>query len=420
VADRGWVLGAVALALTARLLVALVTGLSAIESFEYDDIARNLLAGAGYMYHHLGTPYYAFYSGVPYVWLLAAAYALSGGHTVAAALVVQALASAALVVVIFLIGRRVGGAGLARAAAALVALHPAIAFYDTHKIHSLSFDALAMALAVLALLRLSDTMDATTALIAGAALGVAILQRGTMLVAGPPVGLVWLVATRRCAAAQWLRVGVSYGLGALLLVSPLVVRNWVVVGEPILSSIAAESLWRGNAPHSRGGSYVSRTQSVLEAVPDMWARLQGKSELQQAELFRAAFAADLAADPWLVARKVARKLFTFWWFAAESGYRYPAHYFYLYMAFYSAGVVFAGIGVVAVVSARSVKPAAFEASLLLGTLALVVSVVQSVFYVEIRHRWAVEAMLVIFAAMGMLRTWAAVHAPRLAVARVPR
>ena len=65
------------------------------ETFEYDELARNLLAGRGYVYHHLGdAPFRSFYSGVPYVALTAAMYGLApGGRT--AMLVAQAVVSAA-------------------------------------------------------------------------------------------------------------------------------------------------------------------------------------------------------------------------------------------------------------------------------------------------------------------------------------
>ncbi len=76
-----------------------------VEAFEYDSLARNLLEGQGYVHHHLGTDYFAFYSGVPYVWLLAAGYALGAGSVVAAlALGFTSAASLVLPVAIYLAG----------------------------------------------------------------------------------------------------------------------------------------------------------------------------------------------------------------------------------------------------------------------------------------------------------------------------
>jgi len=76
------------------------------ETFEYDELARNLLAGRGYGRHHLGdAPFRSFYSGVPYVALTAAMYRLApGGRT--AMLVAQAVVSAGLGLVVVPIARR--------------------------------------------------------------------------------------------------------------------------------------------------------------------------------------------------------------------------------------------------------------------------------------------------------------------------
>jgi 4-amino-4-deoxy-L-arabinose transferase-like glycosyltransferase len=418
VAERRWLFGLVGLALVVRLAICVSTGTAGVEAFEYDSLARNLLGGHGYVHHHLGTDYFAFYSGVPYVWLLAAGYALSGGSVVAA-LALQATASAALVAVIFSIGRRLGGPVTARVAAGLIALHPALAFYDTHKIHSLSFDALAIALAVLMLLRLRDGMDTGTALLAGAALGIAVLQRATMI-AGPLIATAWLVAMRRRASVRWLRLGVAYGLGVLVIVTPLIVRNWMVLGTPLLSSVAAESLWRGNAPHSPGGSYLLSGQPVLDAASAVRGAVHGQPELRQAEIFREAFYADVASDPARFVKKVARKLLIFWWFAPESGITYPGRYFYIYASYYTAGVAFAVAGAASIVGARRLRPAAFETAMLLCATAVAVSLVQSIFYVEVRHRWGVEALLVVFAAVGLLRAWAAMGGVTPAMAEVSR
>jgi len=80
----------------------------------YDELAKNVLAGRGYVYHHLGdAPFRSFYSGVPYVALTAATYWLAAdGRT--AMLVAQAFWS----------GRHLGPETLREAA--LVAVGKAI------------------------------------------------------------------------------------------------------------------------------------------------------------------------------------------------------------------------------------------------------------------------------------------------------
>jgi hypothetical protein len=408
------------LALLVRAAVFVVDGgVASVEAFEYDDLARNLLRGLGYVHHHLGTDYRAFYSGVPYVWLVAACYAVSGG-SVLPVLALQSAASATLAMATFAIGTRLGGTTTGRVAAILVALHPALAFYDVHKIHSLSFDALTIAVALLALLRLRDVMGVRAAMVAGVVFGIAFLQRGTM-VAMPVVAAVWLVSTRKTVpAASWLRIALAYGVGALIVVMPLVARNWIVLGTPMLTSVAAESLWRGNAPHSPGGSYLLSGQTVLDAAPAVRGAVYGRPELQQAEVFRRVALDDIVGNPAAFIGRVARKLAGFWTFAPTSGVTYPAGYLYMYATYYAGVATLAVFGAAAIVASRRHRPEAFHVLALLAATAFSVSLVQSVFYVEIRHRWGVEAFVLAVAAAGLLRVWVTLRGVTPAVAEASR
>ena len=95
------------------------------QRFEYDDIARNLIAGRGYVYDQLGTPYRSFYAGLGYMainivtdWLFPA--------SERAMLVVQSLYAGLLALVVFRIARRFCDEPFAIAAAALTLCHPAL------------------------------------------------------------------------------------------------------------------------------------------------------------------------------------------------------------------------------------------------------------------------------------------------------
>ena len=416
--DRQRILVLVALALVVRLVVVTATGaLAGLEIFEYDDLARNLLAGRGYVYHHLGTDYRAFYPGVPYVALLAAGYALTGG-SVAVPLLLQAAASAGLTAVVFGLTLRLGGTTAASIAGGLVALHPGLIVYDTHKIHPLSFDALTIALTVLLLLRLRQAMTPRAALLAGAAFGIALLQRGTMILV-PAAALVWLAAVERSGRVRLSRIALAYVLGALVILGPWIARNWVVLGVPTLSTVGAESLWRGNAPHSSGGSYVSPGRTVLEEAPALRERLRGRTELGQEAVFRDAALADAGSDPGRFAWGVARKFLIFWSFGPASGVLYPAAYLYIYAAYYTVIVALAVGGVWLLVTGRSGRPDAPAALALIVAVGLCVSVVQSLFYVELRHRWGVEALVLAVTAVAVARLWTVVRrtTPALAEAR---
>jgi hypothetical protein len=398
----------IVLGVLVRIAIVAARGDVNLEVFEYDTIARNVLAGDGYVFRHRAADFWAFYSGFPYVLLLAAGYAVSGGSMLAA-VVLQSASSAGLTAVSFAITRRLGaGVTAAALAAALVDFHPGLVLYDTHKIHSLSFDALAIALSVLALLRLRERMTAGAALAAGLAFGVAFVQRATMLLA-PAVAIVWLGLAVARPRARLIRVVLVAGVGTLLVVGPWVVRNWIVLGTPILSSTGAEALWRGNAPQGLGGSYTMSGRTLLEEDPALRAALRDRGELEQARIFRETAMTRMASAPVATFERVLHKLLIFWSFGPVSGALYPAAYLYLYGAYYALVLALAGVGASAVILARVRDPEPMAGVILVVAVAVSVSLVQSVFYVEVRHRWGVEPLVLTVAGVGAARIWTLVR-----------
>jgi 4-amino-4-deoxy-L-arabinose transferase-like glycosyltransferase len=240
--------------LTMLLRVWLIFGYGSsgeVEVFEYDELARNLLAGRGYVYHHLGTDYQAYFSGVPYVAICAALYKFfAPGST--AVLLAQSLFSTLLTVVAWAIGREVWDDAAGLVGAELVALHPGLLFYDTNKLHPLSFDALTIALATLLVIRMRTRTTAWAAMLAGLTAGVAVLQRGTMILF-VVFGLGWLWWVHRLPRLA-VRQAVVFVAGTLLVLAPWITRNYAVFGTMVMSTNAAENFWVGNAPHSVGSS----------------------------------------------------------------------------------------------------------------------------------------------------------------------
>src|SRR5207253_7325808 len=98
-----WAIGA--LACLTRLGAAVVTGsLQHPQLWEYDNIARSLLAGRGFAVTHLHITYYSYVTPL-YVWISAASYWLSG--SIAPLMLLQFAAGTALAVVIAAIAQRV-------------------------------------------------------------------------------------------------------------------------------------------------------------------------------------------------------------------------------------------------------------------------------------------------------------------------
>ena len=95
-----------------------------------------------------------------------------------------------------------------------------------------------------------------------------------------------------------------------------------------------------------------------------------------------------------------KKIYYFWWFSPQFGILYPKHLLPFYKILYSGEFLFALIGIlfIAVSRDKSLK----HKGILLLMVFLSISVFQSLFYVEGRHRLALEPLLLIFTASGII------------------
>jgi 4-amino-4-deoxy-L-arabinose transferase-like glycosyltransferase len=156
----------------------------------------------------------------------------------------QAAAGAATVAVAWGIGRELGGQRTALIAAGLTAANPYGIVHDTALQETAVFNLL-VALAVWLLLRLRRGATPPVALSAGAALGLAMLTTGRLLLFLPGAVLwaAWGTEGRLLARA---RVACLVALPIVLLAGAWALRNQAVVGAPVLSTETGKNLWVGN------------------------------------------------------------------------------------------------------------------------------------------------------------------------------
>lgn len=381
-----------AIAIGVRLAVQLGLGFyQGPERWEYEDLARSLVAGNGYRIEHLGTDYQAFATPL-YAFLLAGTYLLFGDPALGAG-VLQIVLGGALAATIYALGLRLDGELSAGLGAALVAVHPGLVIYST-KVHALNLDAVLVVLLVLLLTLLRDAPSPRSTLVYGSVVGMTALERPT-LVLFAVAGIASLLPVVRPRAAV-VRALVVVALVTALAVLPWIVRNAVVVGRPVLTTTAGEVLWRGNNPAASGSSLTLDGRPILDAAPDVRDLVWGKPETLQSDLFTRLAIQYIVEDPLRAARDTARKFRDFWWFGPTIGTLYPKGWTALYVLYYVGLLALATLG--ATLLARAGKR--WE----VGSIALVfltVSVLQSLFYVEGRHRWQIEGLLVLLAAVPL-------------------
>lgn len=401
-----WLVAGLAVAAVAlRVAWQLRTGFyDAPLTFEEDEIARNMLAGKGYVYLFLGTDWVSF--GLPaFPSILALLHYLDGGPDRYRLIgIVQASLSIAVVVGAFDIGRRLLSARAGLLAAAIVAFHPALVIYPARAVISPVYDQALTAGVLVAMLALLGRQDAARGLMLGLASAVAVVLRPNVAAAAElsllPLALRWPRVPLFIATALFLAANVA-----------MTVRTQSILGTGPTPTFCMQ-LWVGNNPNGTGGAFAREGGSVFDAMPDdLKARMEGKTESEQGRLFCDAVYSWWSEDIPRAFAWQAEKYFYFWWFSPLAGILYPPGWIDAYRVAYGAEVLLA-IGGAAVVWRRGWR----EGLALLLLLMALIAASQTLFYVEGRHRLIVEPGIAALAACGAVAAaeWARA---RLAIVR---
>jgi hypothetical protein len=210
-----------------------------------------------------------------------------------------------------------------------------------------------------------------------------------VLVTVPIIGWwLWSHGGRR-----WLPLVLA---AAALVMAPWVIRNLEVQHRFMLTrSGTGLVFWLGNNPHAFSGSAATPQGEALYELlpPEERARLGQLDELGQQDFFRDEALAYVRARPLAFVGRWALKLGYFWWQSPQAGYLYPGAGFRLYQAFYLAMMALVMVAVVR----RRRQPEVW----LLAGFCLALALLQSAYYIEGRHRLAIEPILLVLAGAGL-------------------
>jgi len=186
-----------------------------------------------------------------------------------------------------------------------------------------------------------------------------------------------------------------------IVVLPWVIRNCYIHRQFVFMQTPALDIWVGNNINASGTNYLKDGTPVHGLMPeDMINKIYASDELGQDRIFKEAAYRFIKEHPGKFALLFFRKLYYFWWFSPQTGVNYSHIYLIIYKIFYSLVVFFAIWGIAFVLTEDEQK--ARRKTLLILALFLAISIMQSLFYVEGRHRWAVEPLLLIFTAKGLI------------------
>ena len=391
-------LGVMAVALLVRGVAHLTVAPAVPTTWESEEIAVNLVEGRGFACSYLGTVYRA-YKPPLYELLCAGIYRVAGHHWLPVRLMQWGF-GALLAGTVTLIARRGWGNRLAIAAGMMTALHPALVFYDTHQLAALTLAAWLIAMVILMGLWTDERPTGRRLALLGAAIGLAMYERGTAGIL-LPLSVAWLWWRHR--ALGWRRVMGPVVVGWLIVLAPWLARNVLVYHRLVgMTSLTGELLWRGNHPGATGTAVTTELIPILHAAsPEFLKRLEGLGELQQQTVFRQEAFAFLRARPWEALQLFARKLGYFWWFAPTSGYRYPPAYLAVYRVLYGGLLLSAIVGLWYGFPRAPAATRAVAGMIVMAGLGL--SLAQALYYVEVRHRWVVEPLMIMLSVWGLER-----------------
>lgn len=378
------------------------------DQVSYNALALSLLRGDGFSFEQDWYPFTpantpTAHWSFAYPLYLAAVYAVSGYHPLAARLV-QAILSAAIATLLYYrLGRRLFGEKVGRLSAILAALYAYFVFYDAALMTESFFILGVLAMLILSLdiaegERTGEEAEKTMSaggipavkwLKLGAILGATALLRQTILL-WVPILLGWLLWAGR-DRARWKGVIACLGVAALFIL-PWTVRNYRIYEAFLpLNSNAGYALYSANHP-AHG---VNFDQDYAAPLPsDLLA--QGLNEAGwNAALLKRGFE-FIVEDP---RRYVLLSLdrigvyFNFW-FSDESDSSsnvLRVLSFGLYLPFFVYGLV------------RSIRerPRARRAISLIVLFALFYSLLHVLTWASVRYRLPVDAALMPFAAFGL-------------------
>jgi 4-amino-4-deoxy-L-arabinose transferase-like glycosyltransferase len=370
------------------------------DLWESETIAINLLKGKGYVFPFFGIEYFSYVEPV-YPYLCAAIYALTN-HSWLALGMVHVFLGTLLVWLVFTCGRHVASTNAAIVAALIAAIHPGLIFYTT-KFHNFVIDSVLFLAVLAAVLKFSPRRVWRSLIGLGVLIGITVLTRPTILVCLPMI--CWWI-WRQLSGAWPTR---SHKIGVLIIslivtVSPWVIRNYLIHDQFVLTRSGSPMVfWLGNNPYQFTGSALTPSGDGLfdESIPiPMRERLfELDDEIEQQALFMEDAVRFVKAHPILFLKRWIVKFWYFWWRSPQAGLFSPKIEYWVYQGYYLVMALFALLSLG--VYSKSRENPRRQAAFFIATCCLMIAALQSVYYIEGRHRLAIEPYILILSGHGI-------------------
>lgn len=275
---------------------------------------------------------------------------------------------------------------------AVYLIHPAISYYQLKNVHPFTFD-LFFSLLILKMMFYHIRTRNTFSLVAyGITLGFGLLERSTLIAAiVPMIFLLFLENTILKSIQKIIVIAVI----SLMVLSPWLIRNYSIYNEIAMTSTVSEVLWKGVAYGTDGGNHLINGDDYIKVLSEgERKKLMHLTVVQQKTFFNEKYFEILNNDPLHVGKMFIVKLKNFWWFRQYFGITYNdqiKQFIPAYKTYYIICLIFAFCSVFVLKKYIT----------LFLSYPIALSLLQSFFYVETRHRVLIEPFLLYLAIVGI-------------------
>ncbi len=376
-----------------RLLAVTVLSIAPESDYAaYQAMAMNLLAGNGII-DSLGN--LAMYNvGYP-LFILAPAFAISGNSLLAAQLA-NAILGAISIALCYAVAREAGGGRIARLLAALLfALYlPSLLYAEYLAKENLMIPL--MLAAIWYALRLARTGSLVSAAFCGGMFGLLALTGNAALATGGAVLGAILLAP--CQLHRKALATAALAMVALCIATPWMIRNYHVLGAPVLNTNGGFNLYLGNNPAATG-EFVSISDTPLGP---RWKEMQRHGEVEASELLRQAALGWIKEHPAEFTALAVKKALLFWKPPVHEGKGAASHkenLIRLLWLFQFVVLVFAAVASLAFSQLRT------PPVILLWLAVAGYATAHMLFYIIFRYREPIMPFICVLAAMTLERAW---------------
>lgn len=380
----------------ARLVVYLLLDYHKEPQFwEYHTMAMNLLAGKSLSCRALGITYYAI--AEPFYPMLSSIFYLILGNKYFIFAMFHILISSSISIIVFHLGRYIFNTKVGHLSALFVALHPGLIYYST-QFHPLTFNSFFFCILLYLLLKVADSLGTKKVFFIGILIGLAILDRSIEFIFLPLSTL--LIILTNFPLRKKIGSIIIILFTTMLVLMPWGIRNYRIFKKVILTRSSTGFLfWLGNNPNATGSAMFNKHMTMDETLDRKAVdKLKKLNEIEQNNYFLTTALSYIKQHPFTFIKMWVKKFYYFWWFGPHTGLLYPTKWLIFYKIYYGLVLLFALLGIFRIYLESNI----IKARVNLGHLnfilltCLVLSLTQSLFYVEGRHRWVVEPIILIF------------------------